>query len=315
MRGANRVLANAIKRLADAEQPSNHRKYYRVTSAYEFIIYLEIADGVFSGFRFQKDANDDFIKMREQSVFNYGSGTMQKRFDLTENTSNKEFAISVREVGGTDTVWLPEHNNTGTVFESSEGVRSLIIDGQDVSLTSTTNLLMFDNGHLYQHLFGYYPGINEPLTEIKQTLIFQHDQVKQRFGMRLLKDTHIGSVYAFMLPMRSDFLSHVATNKREIVEADTENLGTDSQLDDLTAFEYYAVSKDTNKRDFYLTAKIENASSELLQLFLQHRDNPSALQKFYPYFHRQEDFNSGVRFFYDGYYKVGYTKNADKVFS
>lgn len=310
MRRLSRVYLNEIKKMGN----NGTRSFYQVIGNYNFIVYLEIDNNEFAGYRFEKDNNDDFIKMREQSIFLLSDGVMIKQFDMTLNSSNKEFAVSARRPGGTSVVWLPEHSGVGTAYLGNDGVRELVVDNEIISLTSNTSLISFSKASFHQKMIGVLPDNENPVAEINLMTVFLDNALEQSFTLKFLEDIFVGSAYIFMVPLLSEYLTSVSTNRREVVNADTEDLDTETEFVDLDVRKIYATSNKTGKENYYYEQTITEESAPFENLFLQHRTG-GELQKLYPYYHKEQDFPAESVIYADATIKIGKLKNAHKAFT
>ena len=287
-------------------------KYYKVHAQGDFEVLLPISESEYSSFRFQRDTYEDYMKMRENAIFVKSDSGFSNKFDITMNTSNKEFAFSVAQSGSTETEWFPQHNNLGTTFVTDKGTQAFYADGKEVDIeTVTTDFVPFSEGEFVQICFSKLPTD----TDNRAKLIIKYDfdtVVKQYFEMEFLQASTINAGYVFQLPARQDFLGQIKTDKREVIPSQETEDTVHSPFSNLEAYEYYATSNFPDKKDYYMRHKITNHSHDLKSLELQHRSGQ--FQKLYPRVFQQTDISEGEIVYFDGEYEIGKLKDANVVY-
>ena len=287
-------------------------KYYKVHAQGDFEVLLPISESEYSSFRFQRDTYEDYMKMRENAIFVKSDSGFSKKFEITMNTSNKEFAFSVAQSGSTETEWFPQHNNLGTTFVTDKGTQAFYADGKEVNIeTATTDFVPFSEGEFVQICFSKLPTDTD--NRAKLIIKYEFDKVvKQYFEMEFLQASTINAGYVFQLPARQDFLGQIKTDKREVIPSQETEGTVHSPFSNLEAYEYYATSNFPDKKDYYMRHKITNHSHDLKSLELQHR--ASQFQKLYPKVFQQTDISEGEIVYFDGEYEIGKLKDANIIY-
>ena len=290
----------------------NTPKYYKINAAGDFTVYLPITSEEYVSYRFSRNTLENYMKLNQSGIYTKIDSGFAPKFDITENSSNKEFAINVSDEGGGAGHWFPQHNNIGTVFITNDGLQEFMVDGEIVSLeTPTVDFVPFDTAKFSQISHAKKPTDESDRARITISYEFTN-VVKQYFEIEFLMNTMVNAFYAFMLPLRQIYLEKVKTNRREIVYAQATSETTNTYFNDLSADEFIATSINGAMRDYYVRAKITNQSHELESLFLEHRQ--SQFQKLYPQFASSKAVLAGEKFYVDGEYEIGKLINANKVY-
>ena len=290
----------------------NTPKYYKVNAAGDFTVYLPITSEEYVSYRFSRNTLENYMKLNESGIYTKVDSGFTPKFDITENSSNKEFAINVSPEDGSSGTWFPQHNNIGTVFITNDGLQEFMVDGKLVDLeTPSTDYIPFDMASFSQVAYAKLPDDDGNRAKIIISYDFDHI-VKQYFEIEFLKNTRINRFYSFMMPVRQDYVEKIKTNRREIVysQETTETVNTD--FSDLTANEFIATSKEIDKQNYYVRYKMTNKSHELQKLWLEHRQ--SRFQKLYPMITETESVLMGEKYYFDGEYEIGKLINANKVY-
>lgn len=240
---------------------------------------------------------------------------MIKKIEMIRPGSNIEYAITVSNEEDTETEWIPEHNQVGTVFLSESGMQSLLIDDKEVDISLVKGLTSFRKCELIQILECKLPSDTSNRAFLKIKMEFT-DVMSQYFEMEFMKNSIVKAGYVFQMPMSGDFLSKIKTDKRDVMPANYESVGGTeiTYADNLDTNSFVATSD--NYPDYYLENTIENRSRPLTRLWLQHRS--TELQKLYPQVFSGGSgiaVEKGFKLYFDGYYKIGRLKNANKVYS
>lgn len=240
---------------------------------------------------------------------------MIKQIEMIRPGSNIEYAITVSNQEDTVTEWIPEHNTIGTVFLGESGLQALVVDGEEVDINLVKGLTSFNECELTQILECKLP--NDTTNRAGLTIKMEFTNVmSQYFEMEFKQNSIIRAGYVFQMPMTGDFLSKIKTEKRDVLPANYEVTGGTeiTYADNLEANSFIATSD--NYPDYYLENTITNYSKPLARLWLQHRS--TELQKLYPQFFSGGAgiaVDKGYKLYFDGYYKIGKLKNANKVYS
>ncbi|WP_241960879.1 BppU family phage baseplate upper protein [Staphylococcus haemolyticus] len=243
---------------------------------------------------------------------------------LTQNAlydSNKEFAFSVTYGGKTE--WIPEHNNTGTLFLSDNGSQKLFIDNNEVSLSQKAEHT-FTEAKILQKLYGINSGNKEKVCELIIVATITSNGVKFNTKVTWLKPVNIGSGYVNMFTINPGFADSLVTSyktKYSLTNFD----GAYEYLKEDAPYSYAALSSTFGNT--YLTCDSLNAYETLRLAYsdrdgdeygnglfaLQHRN--ADLQKVYPKIYTNHTTKPGEQYTFEGYFGFGRLPMANAILS
>lgn len=300
-----RVQQTEIKKIGGRQE-----NFIKVDGDRDFTVFTKLNDDEFSSYRFSKDNNDDFVKMYEISV---RDKNFIKKFDITHGESNKIFAFEVSN--GTDREWFPEHSSVPTSFIGGIGYQTLYADGKEVNISSSNSrYIPFNNAEFSQVMECSMSSDAEVRAILKLTTTVGNGKTDTRAEMKFLLNTSVPNAYIFQVPLLNDFMGQVKSDKYEVVEADTENLGTNSYFNDKDVKRLTATSNVSGKEDYFIETTIDNTTDPLNNLFVQHRSD-GVIQKIYPKSYSQAEFEAGDVIYWEGGYRVGKTPRANRLYS
>lgn len=234
------------------------------------------------------------------------------KFELTNSSSNKEFAFNVSPADQpTAGEWFPQHNGIGTTTIGTKGIQTLELDGQVIDLDTPSELIEFDYGTFSQVAYSKLSSETDDRAKIVISYNFEKT-VKQYFEMEFLKDSIINKGYAFMLPAQDDFVSQFKSNARETKKAETVTTDIDIPFNNININEFIATSDNVDKSSYFVRAKWENTYCDIVSSFLQSR--AIGIQKAYPLFFESEPVSAGTIVYFDGEWEIGKIKNANEIY-
>ena len=256
-----------------------------------------------------------WLKRTDQGAWEaYGNVEAKKltpKFELTDSSSNKEFAFNVSPVDQSVGEWFPQHNSIATTTVGTKGIQTLELDGQVIDLNTPSELIEFDKGTFSQVAYSKLSSETDDRAKIVISYNFEKT-VKQYFEMEFLKDTVINKGYAFMLPARGDFADKFKSNARETKQAETVTADIDIPFTNININEIIATSDNIDKSSYFVRTKWENTYSDIVSSFLQSR--AIGLQKVYPLFLERETVSAGTIVYFDGEWEIGKIKNANEIY-
>ncbi|HJA91280.1 MAG TPA: hypothetical protein H9948_10885 [Candidatus Jeotgalibaca merdavium] len=225
--------------------------------------------------------------------------TMNDKAELTVTGSNKDFAFHVKplDIEGAEQ-FFPLHsgNNTTNAVE-----RKLLIDGNVIDMTSSTELTPFETGSFTEILeskMTYETGLR---AKGKILWEFKEDRLSQELEYEFLKDSMVLNGYVFMLPVQKQYFDYLKTDKREIVNQRDAVIGVSTHFKDLNVETIRAYFVEPYNM-YNLEVAIEKGSHDYQRLWLQRRDE--SISKLYPQPLSNTEFNVGDKLYFDGYFKV-----------
>ena len=151
----------------------------------------------------------------------------------------QEFAWSMRPVvGSTGTLWVPEHNQTGTAFYRSPSV--LKINGQIVNLSSVQTIADVESVELQQFLYGRTPQIiggvvsDVNLLEIDTTHTWRGGVLSISGQMRGIVDSEMSDGFTAMLTLTNTAMTKGYTDDGVELSTYLAELGDDVPLPNAT---------------------------------------------------------------------------------
>lgn len=246
---------------------------------------------------------------------------------LLDETSNKEYAFSVRPNGSTEpTQWFPEHNNTGTAFINEQGDQILLVDGKEVNLSNVVGYTPFTDLMLIQKLNMKYPNVVDPLATMTGVVNINRQGVHIDTTFEFLKETFIGSGYVNMFPMATAWTRQLTTALGKNIEA-TKVDGSRTYINEGdNSFSYMATGSVENK--IYYAGVTHRNATETLRLgksgrlelsnvlgatWLEHRNN--TLQKLYPQVFNSHVMMAGEKYRFAGSFYAGKVPEARRLIS
>lgn len=246
---------------------------------------------------------------------------------LLDETSNKEFAFSVKPNGSTlANQWFPEHNNTGTAFANGVGNQTLYVDGKEVNLATVSGYTPFTDLMLVQKLDMKYPGENEPLANMVSAVNINRHGVHIDTTFEFLRDTFIGSGYVNMFPMATMWVRQLTTALGKNIEATKTDGSRDYINEGDNSFSYMGTGSIENK--LYYAGMTHRNASETMRLgkpgrlelanvtgatWLEHRN--TTLQKLYPQVFNSHVMVAGEKYRFAGSFYAGKVPEARRLIS
>ena len=288
--------------------------YAEVTSAYDVRFYTPITDDLFSTYRFSNaDTGDDFMKGRENGIYRKSGNAFSHLFDLTHDTSNKEFALEIDDGSGT-TSWFPEHNKTATAFEGVNGFRKLYLDGNEVNLSDTNSLMSFERATLVQVMECKTPNDSTVRAVIKFTVTIENGECKETVRIDWKKQTLIPNGYIFMSPMNTTtFVDNLMSADAELFKSKPDNIASDnSYLNNEASTKFFFTSDKPNKTDVVFITELLHATIPAKSIFFQHRNGTN--EKLYIRQYENTTKNIGDVDYFEGVYKIKHVPKANNIY-
>lgn len=240
--------------------------------------------------------------------------TTETPVTFTSTFSNKEYALSVRDLEKTKTAeWFPSHNNIVTTIKGDNFVRELIVDGVNVDLTKATySPIYFNEAKLIQKVQNKLSTEETPRAEITFTVIFRGNKVHNEIKIKWLQDSEVTSGYVMQMPFNANWFSQVVSNKFELAQKDTVNTGTSTMLPNLEATQFTGVSDNAVGKDYIYKMVMTEITEPYKEVKLAHRD--AALQKLYPQNYKYTAKTTGTIDYFKGYYEFEKLPNANLIY-
>ncbi|WP_262582846.1 BppU family phage baseplate upper protein [Staphylococcus simulans] len=240
--------------------------------------------------------------------------TTETPVTFTSTFSNKEYALSVRDLEKTKTAeWFPAHNNIVTTIKGDNFVRELIVDGVNVDLTKATySPIYFNEAKLIQKVQNKLSTEETPRAEITFTVIFRGNKVHNEIKIKWLQDSEVTSGYVMQMPFNANWFSQVVSNKFEFAQKDTVNTGTSTMLPNLEATQFTGVSDNAVGKDYIYKMVMTEITEPYKEVKLAHRD--AALQKLYPQNYKYTAKTTGTIDYFKGYYEFEKLPNANLIY-
>ena len=240
--------------------------------------------------------------------------TTETPVTFTSTFSNKEYALSVRDLEKTKTAeWFPAHNNIVTTIKGNNFVRELIVDGINVDLTKATySPIYFNEAKLIQKVQNKLSTEETPRAEITFTVIFRGNKVHNEIKIKWLQDSEVTSGYIMQMPFNASWFSQVISNKFESVQKDTTNTGTSTMLPNLEATQFTGISDDAVGKDYIYKMVMTEITEPYKEVKLAHRD--AVLQKLYPQNYKYTAKTTGTIDYFKGYYEFEKLPNANLIY-
>lgn len=227
--------------------------------------------------------------------------------------SNKEYAISVRDAVTKGTAnFFPMHSNVKTSFQGTNYVRELIVDGEDIPLTTVRKGLYFNEAKLIQKVEHRLPEDTEARMECTFIVTFKDGKVYNDIRFKWLKASEVTSGYVFQMPFDNNWFNSVVVDDKEQVNKST-NYGTSSDFDLDNAKIYRGLSNDPVGKDYVYQMTVLETDLPIYRLWLEHRNE--YLQKLYPQYYNVTPRNPGDIDEFKGVYEIRKMKDANKVYS
>lgn len=240
--------------------------------------------------------------------------TTETPVTFTSTFSNKEYALSVRDLEKTKTAeWFPAHNNIVTTIKGDNFVRELIVDGVNVDLTKATySPIYFNEAKLIQKVQNKLSTEEIPRAEITFIVIFRGNKVHNEIKIKWLQDSEVTSGYVMQMPFNANWFSQVVSNKFEQAQKDTVNTGTSTMLPNLEATQFTGVSDNAVGKDYIYKMVMTEITEPYKEVKLAHRD--AALQKLYPQNYKYTAKTTGTIDYFKGYYEFEKLPNANLIY-
>ena len=240
--------------------------------------------------------------------------TTETPVTFTSNFSNKEYALSVRDLEKTKTAeWFPAHNNIATTIKGDNFVRELIVDGVNVDLTKATySPIYFNKAKLIQKVENKLTSDSSSRAEITFIVTFKDNKVYNEIKIKWLQDSEITSGYIMQMPFNANWFSQVISNKFESLQKDTVNTGTSTMLNNLEATKFTGISDDAVGKDYIYKMVMTEITEPYKEVKLAHRD--AALQKLYPQNYKYTAKTTGTIDYFKGYYEFEKLPNANLIY-
>lgn len=284
-----------------------------ILNPYDVRFSFPIKNNQMASFRFSNSGTgDDFMKGRESSILN---NNLNKLFDLTHESSNKEFAISVSD-GTQDRDWFPEHNGVSTAYEGTSGYRKLVADGNNIDISKTSNIpIKFNTAILTQKMELSLPYDTTPRAILTFVVTIEDGECKESIRVEWKKNATVHAGYFFMTPMSTpDFVDGLLTNEFEYVKSKPgATTQTSTQLNKIDANEFYFTSDRTDKTDILFTTEIVKVSEAVKSLFWQHRSGQ--IEKLYPQQFNNTTRQTGDVDYAEGVYKIKIVPKANETYN
>lgn len=234
-----------------------------------------------------------------------------KVIDVAYPISNKEYAISVRPKGSTESAEFFPFHGTQTSFKGENYVRQLIVDGQEVDLTKKSEEIQFKEARLIQKIEHRLPTDSTIRMECTFIVTFKDSKVYNDIRFKWIQPSQITSGYVFQMPFDYNWFNSVVVDLVEQVNKSDE-FGSQSDFNNDNAKVYTGFSNNEVGKDYIYQCVINKASMPVDRLWLQHRDE--RLQKLYPQYYNMTNKESGDIDVFSGYYEIIKIKDANKVY-
>jgi hypothetical protein len=227
-----------------------------------------------------------------------------KLFDVTAETSNRDFAMRVTPYGsGYTAQWFPEHNSLGTVFATSQEI--YFDDNKVTDWTADRGFNEVKVVKIIQKMIAKHPDDTaNPLCEIYslQTVSAKGVSIKVKF--KWLVKSIITDGYVMMFPYATSFGNQLITSYGKRYDS----IRTDGGFTDLTegdkTISFAAINNTATdgKQNIVAAMTIQDIKNTFRQngiekrsplLWLEHRIPALGLQKLYPHVFRLTNMNVG----------------------
>lgn len=290
----------------------NSKNTLRVNGRDDVTFKFPLTGDLFGSFRYSNaSTGDDFLKGRESAVFN-SSGA--KLYNLTDEHSNKEFALRSHDNNGNDE-WFPEHNGVPSAFIGTKGFIKLWVDGKEISLNSSSGDIAFEKAELIQKVECKLPTDSSTRAIITFVSTIEGNVNKNVVKVEWLKDTLVSSGYMFMVPMDTqNFVSTLlAEDFTQISAKPNATDSTNTQITNLENKEFFFTSNKSGKTDVVFKMKILKQTEELKDLYWQHRSGVN--EKLYPKQYHQTQKNIGEIDYFVGEYSIDVIPKANEIYT
>ncbi|MDK9843594.1 BppU family phage baseplate upper protein [Staphylococcus equorum] len=257
--------------------------------------------------------DDDNINTTFTVKYNDVIENEEKIVDFTVPFSNKEFAFNVRDKERTkSTEWFPAHNNIITTLKGENFTRLLLLDGNEVDITKSSEKLFFKKAKFIQKVANQLTSDTEPRAETTFIVTFEDGKVYNEVKIKWLQDSEITSGYFLQMPFRASYLDKLVTDKFEEVNKDIVNTGQSSQLTNLDTNIFIGLSDDSVAKNYIYKGVILEKAEPFKYIKLSHRNE--TIQKLYlqPYLYTSK--TQGTIDYFKGYYEYAKVKNANNIY-
>ena len=285
--------------------------FLEVTKANDVKFFMPLSAEEYITFGFSNaNTSDDFLKMRESAV--YSRSNLSKLYSLTDDASNKEFAIRVDN--GTEDEWFPEHNGIPTAFKGTTGFIKLIADGNEINLSEASGKINFKHAKMVQKIECKLPSDSKPRVLVTFISDIKDGVCNESVRFEFLQDSTVTTGYVGMVPMNTtEFVDNLLTNKFEYIKSKpdiTEQLHT--ELNDINADEFYFTSDRVGKTDVLLKSTLIKSTVDLQRNWWQHRRGVN--EKLYPTYYNNTARVAGDIDYFEFEYKIESVLKANEVY-
>lgn len=185
-------------------------------------------------------------------VYGVNEGDIGNEFEMLQYNSNKEFAFSVRPSGTSfDYHWLPEHNNTPTVFADEQIIK---FDGVPVlDFTEESKASSYESVVIYQKSKGVHPNDpDNPLVEIITVYTITNKGVTVNYKFKFLRDTDIASGYTMQMPVSLKFPGKILLDDGQEFTQKTGSSNISQNFDNPEDITSFAVLLSGDEREDYV---------------------------------------------------------------
>ena len=128
---------------------------------------------------------------------------LKEKFPLTNDTSNKEFALSISNGDGVAN-WLPEHNSTPTTTKGTTGFIKIVLDGVEYDPEKPVDRVYFDTAKLIEKVEFRLPEDTEVRAIVTFTATLENGENKNTVRIDWKQDSRVHSGYVIMTPMDTE---------------------------------------------------------------------------------------------------------------
>jgi BppU N-terminal domain len=239
-----------------------------------------------------------------------------KTDDILYSYSNKEFAISCRPFGATESYeFIPEHNNIGTAFKVMD--EKLLVDGKEIIWSSGNFYMDVETVQLVQKVNGIHPSYpGSPLMEITTIHTIKNGVVTISGKIKFLQKTEIDKGYAIMIPYFTSFAKKIKTSLNNVYTVITDNPNYKEYWPEEDKVKSLAIINDVDtgeKENLAFTCTIDNfdvtmRNGELYRgdpfSWIEHRN--SSMGKIYFQQFQNAVIEAGEEYRFDGRFSICY---------
>lgn len=285
----------------------------KVTAPNDVIFKFPLSSNKQGSFRYSNSSTgDDFMKGRESNIYD-GNGV--KLFSVTNENSNKEFAIRVFDDNDENDQWFPEHNQISTAFVGNKGFIKLIADGDEVDLSEASQDIKFSKAQLIQKVECKLP--TDTSTRAIITFISEIDGNKNKNKVKIewLRKSKVSSGYIFMTPMNTtEFVDTLLAEDFTQIQSRPDATEQESTgIDNLDNKEFSFTSNRDGKTDIVFKTKVLKQTEDIKRIMFQHRTG--FIEKLYLYHYDQTRKSPGDIDYFEGEYSIELMPRANEIFT